>query len=180
MGVGGGIVGMPFSCLLVIFSFFFLCRFRILSYLCTIAWLVHSWAAGGLIYEKDVFERLSLWTMNLANSYHRSRQMTTRRLRGTFLYTPILIYSSCWRGLTALSILCGGGNARAYSPRMDRRTGTHAFFVYQGNEIAKDAFYGLSGVSASIGMYENITVKSTDRSVFCLLSCRHCPGKEWF
>ena len=30
------------------------------SYLCSIARLAHLWAAGGLIYEKDVFERLSL------------------------------------------------------------------------------------------------------------------------
>jgi len=30
--------------------------------------------AGGLIYEKDVFERLSLWTTNFANS-----QATTDR-----------------------------------------------------------------------------------------------------
>ncbi len=37
--------------------------------------LAHPWAAGGHIYEKDVFERLSLWTMNLANSYHRNRQI---------------------------------------------------------------------------------------------------------
>ncbi len=26
------------------------------------------WAAGGLMYEKDVFERLSLWVVNFANS----------------------------------------------------------------------------------------------------------------
>ena len=30
------------------------------SYLCNIAWLAQQWAAGGHIYEKDVFERLSL------------------------------------------------------------------------------------------------------------------------
>ena len=48
---------------------------------------VHSWAAGGLIYEKDVFERLSLWVVNLASSNHHSRQMTTRRLRSAYLYT---------------------------------------------------------------------------------------------
>ena len=34
--------------------------FRNYSYLCSIARLAHLWAAGGLIYEKDVFERLSL------------------------------------------------------------------------------------------------------------------------
>ena len=34
--------------------------FRNNSYLCSIARLAHLWAAGGLIYEKDVFERLSL------------------------------------------------------------------------------------------------------------------------
>ncbi len=43
--------------------------------------------AGGLIYEKDVFERLSLWVVNLASSYLYNRQMTTRRLRSAFLYT---------------------------------------------------------------------------------------------
>ena len=35
------------------------CNFKS-SYLCIIARLVHLWAAGGLIYKKDVFERLSL------------------------------------------------------------------------------------------------------------------------
>ena len=48
--------------------------------LCSIARLAHLWAAGGLIYEKDVFERLSLWIVNLASSYLYNRQMTTRRL----------------------------------------------------------------------------------------------------
>lgn len=32
--------------------------------------------------------------------------MTTEASRGAFLYT-LIIYSSYWRGLTALSILCG-------------------------------------------------------------------------
>ena len=49
------------------------------------------WATGGHIYEEDVFERLSLWTMNLASSYHRSGQMATRRLRGAFLYISLHI-----------------------------------------------------------------------------------------
>ena len=57
------------------------------SYLCGIARLAHLWAAGGLIYEKDVFERLSLWFVNFANSNLYNRQMTTRRLRSAFLYT---------------------------------------------------------------------------------------------
>ena len=59
-------------------------------YLCGIARLARLWAAGGLIYEKDVFERLSLCIKNLANSKHHNRQMTTRRLRGAFLYTYII------------------------------------------------------------------------------------------
>lgn len=37
-------------------------------YLCSIARLVHMWAAGVLLYEKDVFERLLLCITNLANS----------------------------------------------------------------------------------------------------------------
>ena len=39
---------------------FFLVRFEFSYYFCSIAQLVQRWAAGGLIYEKDVFERLSL------------------------------------------------------------------------------------------------------------------------
>ena len=54
--------------------------------------------------------------------------MTTKRLRGAFLYT-LFIYSSFWRGLTALSILCELGNARAFDARIDKRTDTYAFFV---------------------------------------------------
>ena len=49
--------------------------------------------------------------------------MTTEASRGAFLYT-LFLYSSFWRGLTALSILCDLGNARAYDPRMGRETDT--------------------------------------------------------
>ena len=85
--------------------------------------------ASGLIYEKDVFERLSLCIKNLANSEHHNRQMTTETSAfGTYLYIFIL-YSPCWRGLSALSILCDVGNARAFDARMGRETDTYAFFV---------------------------------------------------
>ena len=52
--------------------------------------------------------------------------MTTKRHVVRF-YIPYL-YSPCWRGLTALSILCDVGNAKAFGSRMDRRTDTYAFF----------------------------------------------------
>lgn len=42
------------------FFLLFFASFRFLVYLCTIAQLAHLWAAGELIYKKDVFERLSL------------------------------------------------------------------------------------------------------------------------
>ena len=38
------------------------------SYLCPIVQLAQQWAAGGLSDKKDVFERLSLCSTNLANS----------------------------------------------------------------------------------------------------------------
>ena len=60
--------------------------------------------------------------------------MTTRRLRGAYLYT-LLIYSSFWRGLTALSILCGLGNARAYDSRMGRRAVPTPFLCTKENII---------------------------------------------
>ena len=92
-----------------------------------------SWqrSAHYLNEKKDVFERLSLWLVNLANSNHHSRQMTAEASRGTFLYT--LLYSPCWRGQTGLSILCDEGNARAYESRMDIETDTYAFFVSINN-----------------------------------------------
>jgi len=46
--------------------------------------------AGGLIYEKDVFERLSLWFVNFANSNHHNRQMTTEASRRAYLYTILI------------------------------------------------------------------------------------------
>ena len=55
--------------------------------------------------------------------------MTMERLRGAFLYT-LIIYSTCWRGLSALSFLCDVGNAKAFGSRMGRETDTYAFFVY--------------------------------------------------
>ncbi len=58
--------------------------------------------------------------------------MTTERLRSAFLYTFDL-YSPYWRGLTALSILCDVGNAKAFGSRMGKETDSYAFFVYLNN-----------------------------------------------
>ena len=44
-----------------------------------------------LFYKKDVFERLSLWFVNLASSNLYSRQMATEASRGAFLYFIIYI-----------------------------------------------------------------------------------------
>ena len=43
-------------------------------------------------------------------------------------YVLQLLYTY-WRGLIALSILCNGGDAKAYSFRMGEETDTYAFFV---------------------------------------------------
>ena len=42
--------------------FFFKCfaLFGFILYFCRIVHIVHSWIVDGLIYKKDVFERLSL------------------------------------------------------------------------------------------------------------------------
>ena len=42
----------------------------------------------------------------------------------------LILYSSYWRGLSALSILCGVGNAKAFGSRIGKETDTYAFFVY--------------------------------------------------
>ena len=68
--------------------------------------------AGGLIYEKDVFERLPLCSKNLASSKHHSRQMATKRLRGTLMYS--CQWSVCrWRDL--VYIRTGVGYLRCLS-----------------------------------------------------------------
>ena len=110
------------------FSSYFLGNNKNIHYICTVVIevLLGQWAI--LSYKKDVFERLSLWTTNFANSSNsHNRQMTTEASRGAFLYT--ILYSPYWRGLSALSILCGKGNAKACSPRMGKETDTYAFFV---------------------------------------------------
>ena len=68
-------------------------------------WIL-KWISGGLIIWERRF-RTSVVVHNESRKFQsHSRQMTTEASRGTFLYT-IILYSSCWRGLTALSILCG-------------------------------------------------------------------------
>lgn len=56
-------------------------------------------------------------------------QMTTRRLRGTFLYIYML-YSPYWRGLTALSILSGIGQWEGLVSRRIGREQAPAPFLY--------------------------------------------------
>ncbi len=41
----------------------------------------------------------------------------------------LFLYSSFWRGLTALSILCDEGNARAYESRMGREQHLRLFCI---------------------------------------------------
>ena len=49
-----------------------------------------------------------------------------------------LIYSSFWRGLTALSILCDVGNAKAFGSRMGRRTAPTPFLYTKENKRNKE------------------------------------------
>ena len=57
-------------------------------------WLAESWGKSAMSRTSVVVSH-ELRKLNLHN-----RQMTTRRLRGAFLYT--LLYSPCWRGLTGV------------------------------------------------------------------------------
>ena len=62
------------------FSSYFLGNNKNIHYICTVVIevLLGRWAI--LSYKKDVFERLSLWTTNFANSSNsHNRQMTTKR-----------------------------------------------------------------------------------------------------
>ena len=84
-------------------------------------------AAGGLILLKRRFQTSVVVSCELRKLNRHNRQMTTKHLRKC-VYIYIVIYTY-WRGLTALSILCDGGNAKAYSSRMGIETDTCAFFV---------------------------------------------------
>ncbi len=84
--------------------------------------------AGGLIYKKDVFERLSVCNTNFTKVKSHNRQITTRRLRGAILYTLIL-YNSFWRGLISVDYSVGLGNAKNCISRMGREVDTYVFFV---------------------------------------------------
>ena len=112
-----------------------LARFGNYSYLCGIA-LVHLVPAqlmplGG---ERSYFMRKTF--SNVCRCVSRisqipNPQQTDDNETSTWSVSIYLnlIYSSFWRGLSALSILCGLGDARAFDTRMDRRTDTYAFFV---------------------------------------------------
>ena len=78
-----------------------------------------------LLARQRVSGRSYIWERRFRTSVVVTRELrklqtTTdrwqpERLRGAFLYT-FIIYSSCWRGLTALSILCGVAMRRPTSP----------------------------------------------------------------
>ena len=68
--------------------------------------------------------------------------MATRCLRGAFLYTLNIRYSSFWRGLTALSILCRWGNAKACALRMGREQHLRLFYILRkAKAIFKPCFF---------------------------------------
>ena len=79
--------------------------------------------------------------------------MTTRRLRGAFIY---LLYITYWRGLTALSVLCDVGNAKASVPRRAEETDTCAFFVSLRNLIYHSFFTAEFEVSARRKTFTNM------------------------
>ena len=107
-------------------------HFKYFIYLCTIACFPLGARTGDLIYEKDVFERLSLWNQNLANSITHKQADDNRDVCVVRIIYTVYIYSY-WRGLTALSILCGLGNAKALVPRMGRRTAPTPFLYTKKN-----------------------------------------------
>ena len=72
-------------------------------------------------------------THELRNSVTSQQADDNEASRGAYLYT-IIIYSSFWRGLTALSILCDVGNAKACESRMGRRTALTPFLCIKEND----------------------------------------------
>ena len=78
--------------------------------------------------------RLSLWTTNFANSTSQQTDDNRSVCVVRIVYTIYIILYR--RGLSALSILCEGGNAKACSPRMGRRNRhLRLFCVYASNLI---------------------------------------------
>ena len=103
------------------------CGSGIFSYLCTVALLAHLWAVGGLMYEKDVFERLSLCTLNFATSQPQQTDDNRDVCVVRFYVLFLKIYSSCWRGLMSVVYPVWRGNAKAQGTRMGERTAPTPF-----------------------------------------------------
>ena len=98
--------------------------------------------------------------------------MTTRRLRGAFLYT-ILLYSSFWRGLTALSILCDVGNAKAFGSRMGREQHLRLFYILR-KTLLNNAF----SVVRKGSEREEIQIMIRNLFIFLVLFLAACTGNK--
>ena len=108
------------------FSSYFLGNNKNIHYICTVVIevLLGRWAI--LSYKKDVFERLSLCSTNLANSKPQQtddNRSVTWCVSIFHIIELVLAWANCvvypvWRG-----------NARACRARMGRETDTYAFFV---------------------------------------------------
>ena len=89
--------------------------------------------AGGHIYEKGVFERLSLCILNFATSQPQqtddNRSVYVVRL---FVCLFQVYLYSCWRGLASVVYPVWRGNAKAQDARMGKEADTYAIFVYTG------------------------------------------------
>ena len=109
------------------FSGAFLCCFPDYSYLCTIA----CKPLGGeraVLYMRKTFSdvcRCGPRTSQLPNLQQADGNGASTWCVSIYLF----IYSSYWRGLTALSILCRWAMRRPLDPGWAEETGTCAFFV---------------------------------------------------
>jgi len=84
---------------------------------------------GGLIYEKDVFERLSLCITNFANPYTHNRQMTTEASAlCVYVYTLNIYSVLAWANERCLSCV-SWAMRRPVMPGWAENS-TCAFFVY--------------------------------------------------
>ena len=115
------------------FPFFFFCRFSLeVSIIIPIfaASLGSSLVSGGRSYIWERRFRTSVVVSQELRKLLTSQQADDNETSAWSVSIYLsLIYSSFWRGLTALSILCDVGNAKAFGSRMGREQHLRLFYI---------------------------------------------------
>ena len=115
-----------FCFLLTFFHLFFVCSTNIATFAPSLV----SSATGqrAVLYMRKTFSNVCRCEQRTSQTLNHNRQMTTET-SAWCVSICLIIYSSCWRGLTALSILCGWAVRRPLAPGWTKKQ-TPTPFLY--------------------------------------------------